>query len=152
MRDHMRGSNVMSTKRLGFFTLMLAVLAIASILLASCTRPGTPPTASAHNGGTPGGGGTTVHMGTTNFLQPSITIPKGAMLTLIDDVAVPHILMNGMYDANGTPKPAKEPGAPTVNVSYAGNDTHTIGPFTTAGTFHIYCTIHVNMNLTIIVK
>jgi plastocyanin len=145
----------MSTKRLGFFTLMLAVLAIASILLASCTRPGTPPTASAHNGGTPGGGGgggTTVHMGTTNFLQPTITIPKGSMLTLVDDVAVPHILMNGMYDANGTPKPAKEPGAPTVNLNFAGNDTHTIGPFSTAGTFHIYCTIHVNMNLTIIVK
>lgn len=145
----------MSTKRLGFFTLMLAVLAIGSILLAACTRPGTPPNASAHNGATPSngnGGGTTVHLGPTIFLQPSITIPKGSMLTLIDDVAVPHILQNGMYDANGTPKPAKEPGAPTVNVSFSGNDTHTIGPFSTAGTFHIYCTIHVNMNLTITVK
>ena len=27
-----------------------------------------------------------------------------------------------------------------------------IGPFTTAGIFHIYCTIHRGMNLTIVVQ
>lgn len=145
----------MNSKRLGSLTLLLVVLAIGSILFAACTRPGTATT-SGNGGKTPAagnaGGGTAVHMGSSNFLVSSISIPKGAKLSIIDDVAVPHILQNGMYDANGTPKPSKEPGAPTVSVSYAGSDTHDIGPFTTAGTFHIYCTIHVNMNLTITVK
>jgi plastocyanin len=74
------------------------------------------------------------------------------MLTLIDDDAVPHIIQNGTWDASGTAKPAKEAGAPTVSQSFSGNDTHTIGPFSTAGTYHIYCTIHTNMNLTITVQ
>ena len=152
----MRGSNVMSSRRLGFLTLTLVVLAIGSILFAACTRPGTTPTATGNGGNTPktggGSGGTSVHMGSSNFLIPSTTIPKGSKLTLVNDVAVPHIIQNGTYDANGTPKPAKEPGAPTVNVNFAGSDTKDIGPFTTAGTFHLYCTIHVNMNLTVTVK
>ena len=152
----MRGSNVMSSKRLGFLTLTLVVLAIGSIFFVACTRPGTAPTASGNGGNTPktggGGGGTTVHMGNSTFLVPTTTIPKGSKLTLVDDVAVPHIIQNGTYDANGTPKPAKEPGAPTVNVNFSGSDTKDIGPFTTAGTFHLYCTIHVNMNLTVTVK
>jgi len=146
----------MSSRRLGFLTLTLVVLAIGSILFAACTRPGTTPTATGNGGNTPktggGGGGTSVHMGSSNFLIPSTTIPKGSKLTLVNDVAVPHIIQNGTYDANGTPKPAKEPGAPTVNVNFAGSDTKDIGPFTTAGTFHLYCTIHVNMNLTVTVK
>ena len=146
----------MSKKRLGFLTTVLAVLAIGSILLAACARPGSTIASSSNtpSGGNSsgGGGGTTVHMGLTNFLVPSTTIPKGSMLTLIDDAAVPHIIQNGSWDASGTPKPAKEAGAPTVNQSFSGNDTHTIGPFSTAGTYHIYCTIHTNMNLTITVQ
>ena len=148
----------MSKKRLGFLTLMFAVLAIGSILLAACARPGTT-SGTANNGGPSGGGnngggGNTVHMGPANFVQSSITISKGSKLTLVDDVSVPHIITNGMYDASGAPKPAKEPGAPTVNnlqFSSSG-DSKDIGPFTTAGTYHLYCTIHVNMNLTITVK
>jgi plastocyanin len=143
----------MRTKPLGFLTLMLVVLAIGSILFAACTRPGTiaSGTGSAENTPTTGGG-TTVHMGSSTFLVATITIPKGSKLTLVNDAAVPHIIMNGTYDANGTPLPGKKPGAPEVNVNFAGNDTHDIGPFTTAGTFNIYCTIHVNMALTITVK
>ena len=143
----------MSTKRLGFLTMILVVLAIGSMLFAACTRPGTTAAGGGNTPTTgPGGGGTTVHMGTSTFLVSSITIPKGSKLTLIDDVAVPHIIENGTYDANGTPKPGKEAGAPDVNVQFAGSDTHDIGPFTTAGTFKIYCTIHVNMALTVTVK
>ena len=146
----------MSKKRLRLLTTVLAVLAIGSILLAACARPGSTTASSSNtpssgnNGG--GGGGTTVHMGLTNFLVSSTTIPKGSMLTLIDDAAVPHIIKNGSWDASGTARSAKEAGAPTVDQSFSGNDTHTIGPFSTAGTYHIYCTIHLNMNLTITVK
>jgi plastocyanin len=32
------------------------------------------------------------------------------------------------------------------------NNTATVGPFTTAGTYHIFCTIHPGMSLTIIVQ
>ena len=144
----------MSKKRLGFVALMLAVLAIGSILLAACARPGstTASTSKSSDSGSGGGNGTTVHMGTTNFLVSSITIAKGATLTLTDDVQIPHIIQNGSWDASGTAKPAKEAGAPTVSQSFSGSDSHDIGPFTTAGTYHIYCTIHTGMNLTITVK
>jgi len=147
----------MSKKRLQFLTLMLAVLAMGSVLLAACTRPGTT-SGTANSGGSPstsgGGGGNTVHMNNTNFVQSSTSIAKGSKLTLVNDVAVVHIIANGMYGANGTPRPVKEPGAPTVNnlqFSSSG-ESKQIGPFTTAGTFHLYCTVHVNMNLAVIVK
>ena len=143
----------MSTKRLGFLTMILVVLAIGSMLFAACARPGTTAAGGGNTPTTgPGGGGTSVHMNASNFVVSSTTIPKGSKLTLIDDVAVPHIIQNGTYDANGVPKPGKETGAPDVNVQFAGSDTHDIGPFTTAGTFKIYCTIHVNMALTVTVK
>jgi plastocyanin len=93
----------------------------------------------------------TVHMGPTNFLQHSITIQQGQMVNLVDDASSTHIITNGSW-VNGVAKPAKEPGAPTVNQTYNGNDSAPIGPFTTPGTYHLYCTIHVNMNLTVIVK
>jgi plastocyanin len=148
----MRGNNVMSKKRLGFFMMMLAILALGSILFAACTRPGTTPSGRTSHGSTPGseGGGTTVHLGNTNFLVSSITIPKGSKLTLVDDVPVVHIIKNGSW-VNSSPQTKQEPGVPTINVTFNGSDSHDIGPFTTAGTFHIYCTIHVNMNLTITV-
>ncbi len=92
-------------------------------------------------------------MGNTNFTQPSITISKGSSLTLVDDVAVTHIISNGSW-VNGTAKPAKEPGAPTVsNLQFTtAGQSQTIGPFSTAGTYHLYCSVHVNMNLTVIVQ
>jgi plastocyanin len=95
--------------------------------------------------------GPSVKMGAADFLQPSITIPKGSMLTLIDTSSSEHIIKNGSW-VNGTAKPATEPGAPTVNVTFYGNDTNSIGPWNTPGTYHLYCTIHPGMNLTVIVK
>ncbi len=94
---------------------------------------------------------TTVHMSETQFVPTSITIKKGDKLTLVDDVAVVHIIANGRWDSNGTQRPDIEPGAPTVQAQFNGNDQQSIGPFTTVGTFHLYCTIYINMNLTVIV-
>jgi plastocyanin len=144
----------MRNKQVGLLAGLLVILAIGSVLLAACTRPGTP-SASANGGknqGGGGGGGNTVHMGNTNFLVSTITIAKGSKLTLIDDVAVPHIIKNGTW-ANGAQKLTQERGAPTVNQSFSGSgESHDIGPFTTAGTFHLLCTIHTDMNLTVTVK
>jgi plastocyanin len=70
----------------------------------------------------------------------------------VADTLVAHTISNGTWD-NGTPKPTKEPGAPLVdNVSVGGNSSATIGPFASAGTFKLYCTIHPGMNLTVIVQ
>ena len=108
---------------------------------------------AASCGGSGGSGGTGVHMGETTFLQPSVTVSKGSSLNLIDDVPVLHIIGNGSW-VNNVAKPAIEPGAPTVNnvqISSAGQSI-TVGPFNTAGTFHLYCSVHLNMNLTVIVQ
>jgi plastocyanin len=92
-----------------------------------------------------------VHMGISNFAQSSVTITKGSKLMLIDDGSYPHILSNGTWK-NNTPHPATEAGAPAVqNLQVNGNSVE-IGPFNTAGTFHIYCTIHPGMNLAVIVQ
>ena len=95
--------------------------------------------------------GPEAHMAGASFTQTSVTINKGAMLTLVDDVAVQHIIKNGTWNGN-TPQPKTESGAPTVDVTLNGNDSAAIGPFNTAGTFQLYCTIHPGMNLTVVVK
>jgi len=145
----------MSKKRISLMLLVLAALACSSILLGACSRAGAPSAGTNNQGNTPsngnGGNEPTVHMGPSNFVQPSVTMPKGSMLKLVDDGAYLHIIQNGSW-VNGTPKTATEPGAPTVNNMQVNGASVEIGPFTTAGTFHIYCTVHQNMNLTIIVQ
>ncbi len=97
----------------------LILLGLVTVLLAAC--------------GGSGGGTNDVHLGTSNFVQSSVTISKGSSLNLIDDTSVVHIIQNGSW-VNGTPRPTAEPGAPTVNQQFNGNDNHMVGPFNTAGT------------------
>lgn len=146
---------------LRFFVVSLVMLALGSVLLVACQRPGVSSVASSSGGsssssGTPAsgsgsGGNTTVHMSDTNFVQSTVTISKGSSLTLVDDAAVIHIIQNGSW-VNGAAQPANEQGAPTVQVQFQGNDSHDVGPFNTAGTFHLYCTVHPGMNLTVTVQ
>jgi len=120
---------------------ILVALGVVTVLTAaSCSGSG-------------GGGGTGVHMGETTFTQPSVTISKGSSLTLIDDVAVLHLISNGSW-VNNAAQPAIEPGAPTVsNLQFnTAGQSMSIGPFNTAGTYHLYCSVHLNMNLTVIVQ
>jgi hypothetical protein len=105
-------------------TALLAAMAVA------------PPPVSATSGGTP-----VVHMGPSTFEQASITMSKGARLVLIDDGQFPYILSNGQW-SNGSPHPLQEPGAPVLHNLQINGGRVIIGPFTTAGTYHIYCTIH----------
>ncbi|MGH2498403.1 MAG: cupredoxin domain-containing protein [Ktedonobacteraceae bacterium] len=121
--------------------LAVCVLLISiTILIAAC-------------GGSSGGGETDVHMGNTTFTQSSVTISKGGSLNLIDDVNVTHIISNGSW-VNGVARPATESGAPTVsNLQFSSSgQSQTVGPFNTAGTYHLYCSVHQNMNLTVIVQ
>ena len=125
---------------------ILCVCAIFCLLLL---------TACNTAGGTGGGNSdpaSTVHMNDNQFVPQVITLKKGDKLTLVDDVSVIHVIQNGRWDSNGTQRPGAEPGAPTVQIQFNGNDQQAVGPFNTAGTFHLYCTIHNDMNLTVIVK
>jgi plastocyanin len=92
-----------------------------------------------------------VHMGITSFVQTTVTISKGSKLVLIDDGQYPHILANGSW-VNNTQQPATEAGAPAVSNATVNGGNLVIGPFNTAGTFHIFCTVHQGMNLTVIVQ
>jgi plastocyanin len=122
------------------FIPILMLFTLLTLLLLSCKIVTGPPTT-----------GPTVHMGQTNFLQSSITLHKGETLTLHDDVNSMHIITNGSW-VNGVAHPKKEPGSPSVNQTFNGaGDSSLIGPFNTAGTFHLYCTVHSGMNLTIII-
>ncbi|MBA2286579.1 MAG: hypothetical protein H0W02_13970 [Ktedonobacteraceae bacterium] len=120
----------------------LALLSMLTLLLAACGIERPAPTSAA---------GASVKMGAAVFEQTSVTVPKGKAITIIDSAAVPHVLQNGTW-TNGAAKPMTESGAPTLNMSFSGSDTQVTPPFNTAGTFHIYCTIHSGMNLTVVVQ
>ncbi len=123
----------------------VAGMVIGAIFIAAIGQT-SAPTGTTYTNGVP-----TVHMSAGNFSQSSVTLPKGSKLLLVDDVAVLHILANGNWE-NGVPKPEKEPGAPTVNNVQVNSNSVEIGPFAAAGTYHIYCTVHQGMNLTVIVQ
>lgn len=137
-----RAPRWLATPLTGVAGFMLGALLVSLLVVA------TPqPTSSA----TTFNGMPAVHMGLTSFVQSSVTIPKGSKLALVDDGQYTHILSNGSW-VNNAQRPAVEAGAPTVsNVTVNGGDIE-IGPFNTSGTFHIFCTVHQGMNLTVIVQ
>lgn len=94
----------------------------------------------------------TVHMSVGNFVQNVVLVPKGSKLLIVNDTTVEHILQNGSWTSSGTVVTPVEPGAPVLhNVDSKGGSLE-IGPFNSAGIFHIYCIIHRGMNLTIVVQ
>ena len=123
---------------------LVAGMIIGAIFIGAFSQP-SMAVGTTYTNGVP-----TVHMGAGSFLQSSVTIPKGSKLLLVDDVSSLHILANGSWQ-NGVARPANESGAPRVNNVQVNGNSIEIGPFTTAGTYHIYCTVHQGMNLTIIV-
>jgi plastocyanin len=129
--------------------LAMCLLTILTVLIVACTD-NTTVTGSSPS--TSSGDQNTVHMNDSNFDQSSITIKKGTSLTLVNTTSAVHIIENGTWDNNGTPRGEKENGAPTVDSEVDGGVTKTFGPFTTAGTFQLYCTVHPGMNLTVVVK
>ncbi len=123
--------------------ILIGIISIAlfSVILSACTIVDASNLAS----------GPQVKMGASTFLQTAVTIKKGQTLTLVDSSSAAHIIANGTWKG-GTAKPAKESGAPTININFVGSDTHATPAFTTAGTFELYCTIHGGMNLTVTVQ
>jgi hypothetical protein len=121
---------------IGMFLVSLIVVAVPQTSGVSASSNGEP----------------TVHMTGDNFAQNVVLVPKGSKLLLVNDSSVEHLLQNGMWDANGTPHALVEPGAPILRSVEITSGSVEIGPFTTAGVYHIYCTIHRGMNLTIVVE
>jgi len=119
--------------------ILLALCSVVTLLLIACSSTGSTS-------------GNQVHMNDSDFVQSSITIKKGESVTLVADTFIPHTIANGTWK-NGTPQLSKEPGTPAIdNVSVGGSSSAVIGPFTNAGSFKLYCTIHSGMNLTVIVQ
>ncbi|HLZ59842.1 MAG TPA: plastocyanin/azurin family copper-binding protein [Ktedonosporobacter sp.] len=119
----------------------MIALALLTVLFTACTIKDTANAPA----------GPVVKMGSSNFLQPTITIKKGEAVTLVNTAAVPHIVVNGTWDG-AVQKPAQEAGAPKVSMNFNGQGSQSTPPFNTAGTFKIYCTIHGGMNLTVTVQ
>lgn len=161
----------MAKKHLRTLTLLLAAFALGSILLMGCSRPGTASSnnssstssASASSPGSSGtstsstGGGScasgdTVKTSTNTFEQTCITLKKGGTLKVVQDKTSFHILDYGQWNGSSA-QPATAPaGAPAMSNLQLSGASVSVGPFTTAGTYHIYCTVHPGMNLTVIVK
>jgi plastocyanin len=94
----------------------------------------------------------TVHLVGATFAPNIIALHKGDTLTVVDDSPTPHILANGTWSASGQAQGGAETGAPAINNVQLNNNTVVLGPFMTSGTYHIYCTVHPGMNLTVIVE
>ena len=126
------------------FTAFVVGMMVVSLIVAA-----NPPTSAASmtTNGEP-----TVHMSANAFVQNVVLVPKGSKLHLVDDTNSEHVLRNGFWKADGTPESSTEPGAPVVKDVTVTGGSIDIGPFATAGVYHLYCTIHSGMNLTIVVQ
>jgi plastocyanin len=137
-----RAPRGLRTALVGFSSFVLGAILVAGIIAATAPANSTV----VRTAGEP-----VVHMGASNFAQSSVVVPKGSQLLLVDDGPFLHILANGTWE-NGTARPGTEPGAPRVDNLQLNGNSVAIGPFTTAGTYHIYCTIHPGMDLTVTVR
>lgn len=125
-------------------SLVLGV-AIGGTVFGAVVQPAHLPTAYLTNG-VP-----TIDLDVSSFTVKQIQLPKGSKLMLKDAFPVQHLLVNGQW-LQGAPIQLREPGAPLVNhIPLSGNSV-IIGPFVTAGTYHIICQLHRGMSLTIIVS
>jgi hypothetical protein len=123
------------------------VIGMSLVGLLVVANPETSGASSTTNGEP------TVHLTADNFAQSVVYLPKGSKLLLVNDTNVEHLLENGSWTSSGTAVTRAEQGAPLLHdLASKGSSTLEIGPFNTAGTFHIYCAIHPGMNLTIIVQ
>ena len=127
----------------GLAGLVLGMI-IVSLIVTVIPQTGVASTSS--------NGRPVVHMTANNFVQNVVLVSKGETLLIVNDSSVEHVLQNGAWDTNGTPHSGAEPGAPPLRNVDITNGSREIGPFATAGVYHIYCTLHQGMNLTIVVQ
>lgn len=122
-------------------------LMLGAFLIGISAQPPTGGSAGAAKEGTK-----TVHLAPDRFVPDIIALHKGDTLTMVNDTPVPHTIANGTWSAGNKQTPGAEPGAPTIKDVDVNGATVSVGPFTTPGTYHVYCRLHPGMSLTIIVQ
>ncbi len=85
--DLFKERRILNMKRWLFGLVMLSFL---SMFIIACTG-----NSDANASGSTSGGSNEVYTQGANFVQSSITLTKGSMLTLIDDDSTFHIINNG---------------------------------------------------------
>lgn len=111
---------------------------------ATIQRGGFPATTSSCATGT-------AYALALTFKESCVDVAKGGHLQIVPATQSLHLLDTGSW-VNGKQVPMNEPGAPTINHVQLTTRPVSIGPFNVAGTFHIDCSVHPNMNLTIVVR
>lgn len=115
---------------------------LALLTIAAC---GSVPAAHSNNPNT-------VTMGAADFQPAMISIKKGSTITFVDDSnnGALHILVIGRNGNQDTERGAPDFGGAAGHRTNIG-DIWTTGAWTVDGIFHVTCTIHPAMNLTITV-
>ncbi len=121
----------------------IILVGLATILFVACDGIAGSDTSTPN----------TVHMTDSTFGQSTITIAKGSKLTLISDTSQVHVIDNGIWGSDGIPHPKIEAGAVVIkDATFQDSTPQSFGPFNTPGKYQLYCTIHADMDLTVIVK
>ncbi len=131
----------------------LALTGLIGLLIGAVLLGAFAPTPTSAVASTAADGATVIHLGVSNFSQTQVTLSKGSKLLFIDDGTFGHNISTGQW-VQGQPQQEQFPGEPVVNhvkLANAGQQLE-IGPFTTAGTYHLYCSVHRGMMLTITVQ
>jgi plastocyanin len=140
-----------------FFWFFFAGVCIGVLIFAALLQPGAPvhiqaqrsPGSSAATTSTCGTGA--VYALASTFKESCVEVAKGGQLQIVPAGQTLHILDAGSW-VGGKPVPMNEPDVSSINNVRVTAMPVSIGPFTVAGTFYIYCTLHPNMNLTIMVQ
>jgi plastocyanin len=125
----------------------LTGLTLGMLLLGAIAQPSSAGAAT----NTTATGTETVHLTGSSFSPNIVALHKGDTLTMIGDSPVPHVIANGTWSSS-KPMPGTEAGAPAINNVSVDGKTVVVGPFTTPGTYQLYCTVHPGMVLTVIVQ
>jgi plastocyanin len=122
------------------FSAIIFSFFLLALILAGC------------GGSSAGGASNELDMGAASFTQTSITLSTGQALHMVDsqDSGGTHMIcigQNGQCDTNASgPSELHGPG-----MAFSPGTTKDV-TFSTAGTYHLTCTIHPNMNVTITVQ
>lgn len=143
----LRGQATRAPRWVGLATPAMVGVIIGAMFIGAIAQPSGASGSSSVTSGTE-----TVHLGAHTFAPDIIALHTGDTLTVVDDSPTPHILANGTWSASGQAQPGAETGAPTINNVQLNNNTVVLGPFTSPGTYHIFCIVHPGMNLTVIVQ
>ncbi len=119
---------------------------IGALLIGATVQPETASTSSVASDGA-----IIVHLGATNFTTSAITVPQGGKIEFVADSSITHILTYGNWNGN-RPQPSTPAGAPALDNRQLTGGSFELGPFSTPGTYHIMCTVHPGMMLTVTVS